>query len=367
MRAKLVLAAISLLLALAAGEMGLRVLGYYGVRGADIEKLRLVDDPTVDYRRIPNTSWISNNLRYDINSQGWRDREHPIEKPAGTYRILSVGDSVTNGHGVSVEEIYTKQLEAMLNSPAGTQAPGVDRYEVVLMTQGALNTEQEVHLIEVEGISYSPDLIVVGYVLNDPAEGASLRRDRERARSRGELASLKEAAKRSSLVHLGYRTAQRAAWAIRRSRGRAEVAAYATDDYFAALHRNPASWARVTTALDRLRRISETEGIPVLVTIFPVLHDLDRYRWLDVHDLVARAATERGFHVLDLLPAYLGRDPNELQVVEGDHVHPNATGHRLAAEAIHRFLVERLWTPDDQDPPEDRRETSLEAPAPASR
>ncbi len=48
--------------------------------------------------------------------------------------------------------------------------------------------------------------------------------------------------------------------------------------------------------------------------------------------------------VLDLLTAYRGHDPAELQVVEGDHVHPNVTGHRIAAEAIDRFLRSQLWT-----------------------
>ncbi len=342
MKKKIALAAVSLLLALIAGEITLRLLGYYGVRGADIEKLQLVDDPVVDYRRIPNLSWINNNLRYDINSQGWRDREHAFDKPAGTVRILSVGDSVTNGHGVNVEEIYTKRLERLLNSTAGAT-----EYEVILITQGALNTEQEVHLAEVEGLRYSPDLIVLGYVLNDPAEGASLRRDRQQAHERSWIATLKEEARRSSIIHLGYRSAQRFSWAVRRSRGTSEVAGYATDDYFARLHRNPESWGRVTGAFERLERISEAVGIPVLVVIFPVLYELDSYRWADVHAQVAAAARSHGFHVLDLLDAYRDHDPEDLQVVEGDHVHPNVAGHRLAALAIESYLKERLWAAAD--------------------
>ena len=310
------------------------------MRGSDIEKLQLVDDPVVDYRRLPNLSWIDNNLRYDINSRGWRDREHTFDKPPSTFRILSVGDSVTNGHGVNVEEIYTKRLEALLNE----SPPSPSRsYKLVLITQGALNSEQEAHLVEVEGLRYEPDLIVVGYVLNDPAEGASLRRDRERARQLSLVARLKETGQRSSLVHLLYRTGQRLAWAARRLGGRAEVAAYATDDYFLRLHREPRSWERVTRAFDRLQRVSLEHETPVLVVIFPILYELDDYAWASVHEQVAAAATERGFHVVDLLASYRGFDPNDLQVVEGDHVHPNALGHQIAAEAIDRYLRQTFW------------------------
>ena len=340
MKGKLLLALASLGLALAAGELALRALGYYGERGAGIEKLRLVDDPVVDYRRIPNLSWIENNLRYDINSRGWRDVEHTLAKPPSTYRILSVGDSVTNGHGVDLGEIYSKQLERLLDRDP--PAPYEDA-EVILITQGALNTEQEVHLVEVEGLAYRPDLILVGYVLNDPAEGASLRRDRERAQRRSAVDRLKGLGRRSSLVHLVYRAGQRLAWTARRLGGGAEVAAYATDDYFLRLHRQPRSWARVTRAFDRLRELSQRSATPVVIAIFPILHELDDYPWLEVHAQVATAASERGFHVVDLLEAYRGLDPNDLQVVEGDHVHPNPLGHRLAAEAIERHLRRNLW------------------------
>lgn len=340
MKARLALAAVSLLVTLLLGEVALRLSGYYGVRGAQIEKLQLVDDPVVDYRRIPNLSWIHDGRLYSINSQGWRDTEHTLDKPEGTYRILSIGDSVTNGHGIAFEEIYTKQLEANLDASPDRQHD----FEVILITQGALNTEQEAYLAETEGLLYDPDLIVVGYVLNDPAEGASLRRDQERAQRATLLERVKEQAQRSSLVHLAYRSGQRLAWRLRRARGTAEVAAYATDDTFLRLHRNPKAWQRVVNGFDRLDRISTSTGIPVLVVIFPVLHDLESYAWLEVHEQVSAAAHEHGFHVLDLLPVYRGVAEGELQFVEGDHIHPGAKGHRLAAEAIETYLDQRLWS-----------------------
>ena len=108
----------------------------------------------------------------------------------------------------------------------------------------------------------------------------------------------------------------------------------ATDDYFARLHRDPESWDRVTRGLDRLARLSTEAEAPVLIVIFPVLYQLQDYPWSEIHEQVSAAARDRGFDVLDLLEIYREHDPNDLQVAEGDHVHPNALGHRLAAEAI---------------------------------
>ncbi len=163
---KVLLLGASLGLACVAGEVLLRMLGYHGVRGTRIQHIRFVDDPVVDYRNVPGTSWIYNNLRYGISQHGWRDYDYSYDKPAGSFRIVVLGDSVTNGHGVNLSDIYAKQLEKKLSESGGRAV----HYQVILLSIGALNTEQEVHLLELEGLKYDPDLVLVGYVLNDPEE-----------------------------------------------------------------------------------------------------------------------------------------------------------------------------------------------------
>ncbi len=339
---KLLLLAASLLVALLAGELLLRAVGYYGVRGARIERIRPVDDPVLDYRRIPGTSWIYNNLRYDINRSGWRDRDYQLERPPGVFRIVVLGDSVTNGHGVEMEEIYAKVLERRLEE----SRPGGLRYEVPILTLGALNSEQEVHLLEVEGLRYDPDLVVLAYVLNDPEEGASLRRDREARRHRSALRRLKELGQHSSLVHLVYRSGQRLLWRLGLALGREEVAPYVSNDYFTALHRDPTAWARVERSFDHLRELTEERQIGVVVAIFPVLHRLSDYPWAELHRQVRLAAEARGFEVLDLLGALGRHRASELQIASGDHIHPNPLGHRLAGEALYDLLLQRRLVPE---------------------
>ena len=51
-----------------------------------------------------------------INTLGLRDRERATEKPAGTYRVVVVGDFVVYAHGVAQEEGLVAQLERLLQS-----------------------------------------------------------------------------------------------------------------------------------------------------------------------------------------------------------------------------------------------------------
>ena len=54
---------------------------------------------------------------------------------------------------------------------------------------------------------------------------------------------------------------------------------------------------------------------------------------LSSHEWVTQMAEQRGFKVLDLLPAYSSKWYRDLQVTAEDNVHPNGEGHRLSARA----------------------------------
>lgn len=71
---------------------------------------------------IPNTSCRSKTQEWDIdfnvNSLGLRDYEYSFEKREGTYRILMLGDSFTEGYGVKLEKTFSKIFEKKLNNSA---------------------------------------------------------------------------------------------------------------------------------------------------------------------------------------------------------------------------------------------------------
>jgi hypothetical protein len=93
---------------------------------------------------------------FRTNSDGLRDREYPLEKPKGITRIIALGDSFTWGWGVGDNEIYTEALESLL-----------PRVEVINLGVAAFATKQEFDYLKMKGMKYDPDIVMLGFCLND--------------------------------------------------------------------------------------------------------------------------------------------------------------------------------------------------------
>ncbi|MEK6710096.1 MAG: hypothetical protein AABZ64_05915, partial [Nitrospinota bacterium] len=132
---KILLSLASLALALGAAE---GVLRYKNPRSLRAEWVR----KTIPYRQshpvhghglVPGASGANEEkgefrVSYRINSLGLRDREFRPEPPAGTVRLLVLGDSFAEGFGVELGDAFVKVLERRLNdSPPRAGA----RYETV--------------------------------------------------------------------------------------------------------------------------------------------------------------------------------------------------------------------------------------------
>ena len=98
------------------------------------------------------------------NSMGRRDGEIPEAKPAHTQRVLVLGDSVSFGHGVGVEDTWVQKLEGDLNPP-GTSS----RIEVINTAAPGNTAYQELWDLE-RSLPLSPDVVVVQFALNDVVE-----------------------------------------------------------------------------------------------------------------------------------------------------------------------------------------------------
>lgn len=66
------------------------------------------------YSYIPGSKFIqarsSYQVKYEINSQGFRGPEIPYKKPEGLKRLLVVGDSVVEGHGIEFTQTFSYLL-----------------------------------------------------------------------------------------------------------------------------------------------------------------------------------------------------------------------------------------------------------------
>ncbi len=105
------------------------------------------------------------------NSLGFRGPE--IEEPKGenTFRIVMVGDSITDGFYVDNEDTYPFQLGVLLKKTH----PDV---EVVNAARGGVSIDREFEIVRKFCIPIEPDLIVLTFVSNDIDDIRGIDRER---------------------------------------------------------------------------------------------------------------------------------------------------------------------------------------------
>jgi hypothetical protein len=124
---------------------------------------QLSADKRLIYELKPNVDMSFGGNKLLTNSVGFRaDREFKIEKAPGVKRIIGVGDSGMWGWSVEQNEGYMEILEKELNS--GRESP---RAEVLNLAVPGYNTFQEFVSLELKGLAYKPDIVVIGWCEND--------------------------------------------------------------------------------------------------------------------------------------------------------------------------------------------------------
>jgi hypothetical protein len=133
-----------------------------------------VADPHLPFKPAPGSRLTGRSptdefdFDYAHNSLGFRDTEHPLAKPAGSFRIVAIGDSFTYGAAAPFAQTYLAQLETILNG-RGASHPSV---EIVKLGIVRHFPEPERLVLEHYGLKYSPDLILVGVTPNDVMDTA---------------------------------------------------------------------------------------------------------------------------------------------------------------------------------------------------
>jgi lysophospholipase L1-like esterase len=165
MKGNLVLLIVSVTITLILGEIVVRI--FYDVPPSTMSTFNLSEssyyrrDDALDWVPNPNVSGVHDRsgsfaTTFQTNSFGLRDREYPLEKPAGITRIVVVGDSFAWGFGVNNGEIFTDALEEMLPDT-----------EVLNLGVTAYGLRQEMLYFDRLGIRFDPDILIVALTQND--------------------------------------------------------------------------------------------------------------------------------------------------------------------------------------------------------
>jgi hypothetical protein len=271
--------------------------------------------------------------RQPINALGYRDLDRAQPKPEGVRRAVCLGDSFTWGVGVLFDDAWPQRIERSLSRSRG------ERWEAVNLAEPGMNAVQYASRLESEGWGYGPDVVVMGWVMNDSEDedAAEARRasdwDEEQHRERSPLETFLD---RSALVRL-VRT--RVAATVENRRRISGYRSMYADDY--------KGWAAARSALSAMGGMCRAHGVPFVVVIFPLFaNPLDgRYPFTQLHAKVAQAAADAGAKVVDLLPRYASVDWRLLVVDGANDEHPNEIAHRIAAQAIARAVDEVVARP----------------------
>lgn len=289
---------------------------------------------TFRYDGNPRAYFDSNNeVHHDVNPGGFRGPAF-TPKSGETLRAVFLGDSCTFGEGVRNEDTYAEVAARLLRK----EAP---RAEACNLGVGGYNTAQENEVLKLFGFDLDPDVVILGYTINDAeprlfdidlANGKPVRRQRD--------AFLEEAGSfsvppSSTLYRLRL---ARLAWKAQQARRLSEQ----TIDYYTSLHA-AGSPGRVESERE-LRDIlleCKKRDIPCIVVMFPIFYRLsDDYPLAAIHQQIGDVVQQAGGRFIDLLPALTGMAARELIVHPTDQ-HPNEKVHaiagRLVAEEIRRL------------------------------
>jgi lysophospholipase L1-like esterase len=268
-------------------------------------------DPLIGHEHAPNRQARLMGVDFRTNAQGQRDREYSFERVPGKLRIAMLGDSLTVGWGVPVEDTFAKRIERMY------AAAGIDA-EVINFGVGNYNTVQEVQAFLATGHRYRPDVVVLNYFVND-----------------AEL--LEPARSPSSLMRACYACvflAGRGDAVVRQFLGGMDWAQYYLSLYG---HGTSKGWLEAKAAIGRLAEATKASGVKLVIVNLPELHDVKNYRFGRVTDLVRQAAEENGAVFVDMLPAMVDQQSSKLWVTPPDP-HPNSYANELIAKALFAAL-----------------------------
>src|SRR6266550_3751544 len=157
---KLLLIVLGLLFGAGVAEIGLRVSGYTYPEFYELDQTR-------GYSLRPGAAGLyrkEGRSYVRINSDGVRDQEHSLMKPANTLRIALIGDSYAEALPVPLEQSFWWVMKEKLAE--GDAASG-KTIEVINFGVSGYGTAQELLTLREKVWKYSPDVVMLAVTTNN--------------------------------------------------------------------------------------------------------------------------------------------------------------------------------------------------------
>ncbi len=311
-------------------------------------------DPDVGFLQAPNQKgWIDGG-RATVNALGLRGDLPAMPKPAGSIRVLAIGDSTTFGWGVNDDETYCVQLERLLEHAY----PG-RRLSVVNGGVSAYDLRHDAELLRHFASKLQPDIVLVGLYWNDLPYEASPPDGPAPTAPVVEKPSLGAPAGSSKPFRMGNQFSQvnrilrrsRMLYILRQAWSRAvapTAAASNLEQWETAVlegHHSPAidaGWRDIGRTLDEIRAMGEAGGFAVGVVIMPIRAQVEQsYPRAEYQTRVSAMARSLGMFVVDPLPYFVRQPDHASLFIPYDRMHFSRLGNAQVAEAAFEALRAR--------------------------
>lgn len=335
----------------------------------------LVPDQYRHHRLVPNSNaqFTQRDFSYvqRVNNLGMRGADRPAEKPPGTIRIVTLGDSFTMGKGVEDDETFSVGIERILKERLVVCASGLT---VEVLNGGVDSYAPILSYIQLKRdiAPLAPDVVIHNLDVSDLVQEAAYRKIATLAPD-GELLGVPQregrnlsltdrtrtwVEKHMFLTRLLLYYANRA-FGFRElsvrdvvTQANFEVAAHTLQGDAVDRSRQ---WADLFDSLGKISQLSKQLGADYILTTYPWGHQVNdrewipgRYTFMPEGAIASEASVERvadfarsgGIQYLDLQPAfraYTGKAPLYFQYDN----HMTVRGQDLMAREIAEFVGER--------------------------
>jgi len=304
---------------------------------------------------LPNFEGRWDGTWYGTNSLGLRGPELPAEKSENEFRVVALGDSCTFGKSVVEADTWPRKLESILNEEF------TDGRQAVVANCGVngFSGSNYVKMFQVIGKALEPDLIVVGYNLNDFPNVQKKIDEKTHATNKTRKTVNKIVGGQKNLDRFNesalYRLARAFYYDITREKAWENAEKFAkgagNDPAFKkAKHQanSPEHMEALENQFLTLKKLAEESGAKIAFFLFPYeslvyLDDFDR----TPIDRLRGICEKIDVPFVDLAEKFRETarqtDPPREMFVYGDRYHPRPIGYQIVAENVVEVLRERGW------------------------
>jgi lysophospholipase L1-like esterase len=265
------------------------------------------------------------------NSLGLAEREIPLAKMPGEYRVIALGDSYTEGVGTGYDSSWVRAAERHLARAYPTRT-------VTVMNAGIAGSDPffEYVLLRDRLIAYVPDLVIV-CVNNSDVSDVAIRGGMERFRSDGSTVFSGSAPWWEWIYAINYTVRHVVHDLLKYDH------LFMTQQQRATARQRAVE--RLSSLVDAFHQLSSAEGFALLLVTHPHEWEVRLNRYLEgLDDLVTHLEHQDHVHFLDLLDYYLADNiitsDNASEFYWTTDAHHNGKGYYEMGKGIAEGIID---------------------------